>query len=129
MARITVEDCIALVPNRFELVVLATKRGKDIASGSPIHVARDNDKNAVIALREIAANKIDIEVIRKSFEQSFDKNHIAFIEEDHKKDDAFGDDLILGEDSLEEFITYPAEDNLGDDSGFSFADEDLEVDD
>lgn len=129
MARITVEDCTALVPNRFELVVLATKRGKDIASGAPIHVAKDNDKNAVIALREIAANKLDIDAIRQSFEQSFDKGHAALIEEDHKKDDTFGDDLILENELSKEFISYPTEDKLDDDSGFSFADEDLEVED
>jgi DNA-directed RNA polymerase subunit omega len=129
MARITVEDCTTLVPNRFELVVLATKRGKDIASGSPIYVSKDNDKNAVIALREIASGKLDIDALRKSFEQSFDKDHVALAEEDHKKDDTFGDDLILDSELSKEFISYPTEDKLDDDSGFTFADEDLEVDD
>ncbi len=129
MARITVEDCTTLVPNRFELVVLATRRGKDIASGAPIHVSQDNDKNAVIALREIASGKLDIDAIRNSFEQSFNKEHVALIEEDHKKDDAFGDDLISENELSKEFISYPLDDKLDDDSGFSFADEDVEVDD
>jgi DNA-directed RNA polymerase subunit omega len=53
MARVTVEDCIHFIPNRFELTLLATKRARDIASGAPITVDRENDKNAVVALREI----------------------------------------------------------------------------
>jgi DNA-directed RNA polymerase subunit omega len=58
MARVTVEDCIDKVPNRFELVLLAAHRARSLASGSLIRVDRENDKNAVVALREIAANTI-----------------------------------------------------------------------
>ena len=54
MARVTVEDCVDKVPNRFELVILAAHRAREIATGSPITVSRDNDKNPVVALREIA---------------------------------------------------------------------------
>ena len=54
MARVTVEDCVDKVPNRFELVALASHRAREIASGSPITVDRENDKNPVVALREIA---------------------------------------------------------------------------
>ncbi len=54
MARVTVEDCVVKVPNRFDLVLLASQRARDIASGSAETVDRDNDKNPVIALREIA---------------------------------------------------------------------------
>ncbi len=54
MARVTVEDCVEKVPNRFELVLLAGQRAKNIAAGDPITVPRDNDKNSVVALREIA---------------------------------------------------------------------------
>ncbi|MCC6735335.1 MAG: DNA-directed RNA polymerase subunit omega [Bauldia sp.] len=54
MARVTVEDCVDKVPNRFELVLLAGHRARMIASGSPVTVPRDNDKNPVVALREIA---------------------------------------------------------------------------
>lgn len=54
MARVTVEDCVDKVPNRFELVMLAAHRAREIASGSPATVDRDNDKNPVVALREIA---------------------------------------------------------------------------
>ncbi len=54
MARVTVEDCVDKVPNRFELVMLAAHRAREIATGSPLTVDRDNDKNPVVALREIA---------------------------------------------------------------------------
>ncbi|MEL6574025.1 MAG: DNA-directed RNA polymerase subunit omega [Pseudomonadota bacterium] len=54
MARVTVEDCVDKVPNRFELVMLAAHRAREIASGSAITVNRDNDKNPVVSLREIA---------------------------------------------------------------------------
>lgn len=58
MARITIEDCIDKVPNRFELVLLAAHRARSLASGTHITVDRENDKNAVVALREIAAKTI-----------------------------------------------------------------------
>jgi len=54
MARVTVEDCVDKVPNRFELVMLAAHRAREITAGSPLTVARDDDKNPVVALREIA---------------------------------------------------------------------------
>jgi DNA-directed RNA polymerase subunit omega len=58
MARVTVEDCIDKVDNRFDLVLMASHRARAITSGSPINVARDNDKNPVVALREIADSKL-----------------------------------------------------------------------
>ena len=54
MARVTVEDCVDKIPNRFDLVMLASHRAREISSGSAITVDRDNDKNPVVALREIA---------------------------------------------------------------------------
>lgn len=64
MARITVEDCIQRVPNRFELVMLAAQRARDISAGAPLTVDRDNDKNPVVALREIAESTIDLDHLR-----------------------------------------------------------------
>ncbi len=58
MARVTVEDCVEKVPNRFELVLLASQRAKNISAGEPITVSRDNDKNSVVALREIAEETV-----------------------------------------------------------------------
>jgi DNA-directed RNA polymerase subunit omega len=60
MARVTVEDCVIKVPNRFDLVMLASQRARDIASGAPETGARDNDKNPVIALREIADDTLKL---------------------------------------------------------------------
>ena len=59
MARVTVEDCIDKVPNRFELVLLSAHRARMISQGAPLTVERDNDKNPVVALREIADQTID----------------------------------------------------------------------
>lgn len=73
MARVTVEDCIDKIPNRYDLVMVSTQRAKDISSGSPIAVSRDNDKNPVIALREIAEEKIDIEELQKSLVMGLQK--------------------------------------------------------
>ncbi len=59
MARVTVEDCVDKVPNRFELVLLASHRARSISQGAPLTVDRDNDKNPVVALREIADETVD----------------------------------------------------------------------
>ncbi|ADH88934.1 DNA-directed RNA polymerase, omega subunit [Ancylobacter novellus DSM 506] len=73
MARVTVEDCIDKVDNRFELVLLAGHRARTIASGSPITVDRDNDKNPVVALREIADETISPEDLREELIHSLQK--------------------------------------------------------
>jgi DNA-directed RNA polymerase subunit omega len=64
MARITVEDCVERVPSRFELVMLAAQRARDISAGAPLSMERDNDKNPVVALREIADETIDLDHLR-----------------------------------------------------------------
>jgi DNA-directed RNA polymerase subunit omega len=63
MARITVEDCLKVVPNRFELVLMASKRARQVARGADSLVDLDDDKPTVVALREIAANKITEQLI------------------------------------------------------------------
>ena len=65
MARVTVEDCVIKVPNRFELVLLAAQRAREITSGVPLSIDRDDDKNPVVALREIAAGSITPEMLRE----------------------------------------------------------------
>jgi DNA-directed RNA polymerase subunit omega len=74
MARVTVEDCVDKVPNRFELVLLAAHRARSIASGSHITVEPDNDKNPVIALREIADKTIPPQDLREGLIHSIQKN-------------------------------------------------------
>ena len=66
MARVTVEDCIDKIPNRYELLMVAAQRAKDIASGSMLTLPRDNDKNTVVALREIAENTVSVEELQRS---------------------------------------------------------------
>ncbi len=64
MARITVEDCVTRIPNRFELVMLAAQRARDVSAGAPLTVERDNDKNPVVALREIADGMVELDHLR-----------------------------------------------------------------
>ncbi|MEE8633116.1 MAG: DNA-directed RNA polymerase subunit omega [Methyloceanibacter sp.] len=73
MARVTVEDCVDKIPNRFELVLLASHRARSIAAGAQIGVQRDNDKNPVVALREIADKKIPVEDLKEDFIHSMQK--------------------------------------------------------
>lgn len=73
MARVTVEDCVEKVPNRFELVMLAAQRSRDISAGAEITVDRDNDKNPVVALREIAEETVDHEKLTDALVRSLQK--------------------------------------------------------
>ena len=66
MARVTVEDCIDKIPNRYELLMVAAQRAKDIAAGSMLTLPRDNDKNTVVALREIAEGTVSVEELQRS---------------------------------------------------------------
>lgn len=74
MARVTVEDCVLKVPNRFELVALAAQRARDISAGNPLTVDRDRDKNPVVALREIADGTINIDDLREALVHSLQKH-------------------------------------------------------
>lgn len=64
MARITVEDCVERVPSRFELVMLASQRARDMSAGAALTIDRDNDKNPVVALREIADDTVELDHLR-----------------------------------------------------------------
>ncbi len=73
MARVTVEDCVTKVSNRFDLVMCASQRARSIASGSELTVERDNDKNPVVALREIAEETIDTEELQENLVKGLQK--------------------------------------------------------
>ncbi len=77
MARVTVEDCVEKVPNRFELVMLSAQRAREILAGAPLTVEADNDKNPVIALREIADETVELDELRDSLVQS-QQRHVEF---------------------------------------------------
>ena len=73
MARVTVEDCVEKIPNRFELVLLAAQRARNISRGEELTIDRDNDKNPVIALREIAEDMIDLDRIEQDLVKSLSR--------------------------------------------------------
>jgi DNA-directed RNA polymerase subunit omega len=99
MARVTVEDCVDKVPNRFELVMLAAHRARALAAGSPLTIERDNDKNPVVALREIAEETLTADQLRESAIESFQRQ----IEVDEPEEDVMT--LLAGADA-------PAEDDM-----------------
>lgn len=90
MARVTVEDCVDKVPNRFELVMLAAHRARELAAGVPLTVSRDNDKNPVCALREIADETLTAEGLREAYIES----NQTQIEVDEPEDDQMH--LLMG---------------------------------
>lgn len=128
MARVTVEDCIEIIPNRFDLVITAAQRAKQIASGSPLTQDRDNDKDSVIALREIADETIDIELVSEDLIQSYQKQH-GFDRSDVIEDDVPA--LESAEDSFSGFGSGYLEPQPGESysGGMSFIEENVEVDD
>jgi len=95
MARVTVQDCIDKIPNRFDLVIAAAQRSREISNGMPIEVDRDNDKNPVVSLREIASEVVDPQTLEERFIRSMQKNII--------KEDKNSEDDISLED---EFAAY-----------------------
>lgn len=101
MARVTVEDCVGKVPNRFELVMLAAHRAREVSAGAAITVDRDNDKNPVVALREIADETQSADELR---ERLIESNQTQ-IEVDEPEEDAMA--LLMGAEP-----DKPAEDDL-----------------
>jgi DNA-directed RNA polymerase subunit omega len=108
MARVTVEDCVVKVPNRFELVLLAAQRAREITSGAPLTLDRDNDKNPVVALREIADTTIELDHLKDSVVRGMQK-HVEIDEPEEAPDleqalfgvaDPTGP--VIGEDEIDE---------------------------
>ncbi len=86
MARVTVEDCVLKVPNRFDLVLMASQRSRDISAGAPLTVERDNDKNPVIALREIAEETVSVDELSDALIQSMQR-HVEIDEPEEEPQD------------------------------------------
>jgi DNA-directed RNA polymerase subunit omega len=96
MARVTVEDCVLRVPNRFELVLIAAQRARDISSGGKLTVERDNDKNPVVALREIAEDTVVLDHLQNALIQNLQKHvEVDEPEEDDMEGFAAGADLAF----------------------------------
>ena len=105
MARVTVEDCVLKIPNRFELVMMAAQRARDVATGASLSIDRDNDKNPVVALREIADETIGLDELRNALI----KGHQKVVEPDEPEDDivelmageqAWAQQMSIGDDDL-----------------------------
>jgi len=79
MARVTVEDCVTKIPNRFELVAMASQRARDISAGAALTLDRDNDKNPVVALREIADETIPLDELEEALVKGL-QNHVEMDE-------------------------------------------------
>lgn len=91
MARVTVEDCVLQIPNRFELVMLAAHRARGLGSGAELTIERDRDKNPVVALREIAEQKLDLGGLEESLIKGLQKR----IEPDQPEEEVT--ELMAGE--------------------------------
>lgn len=126
MARVTVEDCIDKIPNRYELLMVATQRAKDISAGAPIMVSRDNDKNPVVALREIAEEKVNIEELQKSLVMGLQK----YVEVEEPEEEEM--EILAAEKELsgldEQFSGLLLDNELSDSMQVHGADDDLDLD-
>jgi DNA-directed RNA polymerase subunit omega len=111
MARLTVEDCVDRIPNRFELTLIAAQRARELSSGAAITVDRDNDKNPVIALREIAEDTIDLDGIRRKLIYGGEPQDD---DAEAETDGAFADEVGLSGDAIAAAAAALA--SLGDDS-------------
>ena len=106
MARVTVEDCIEKIPNRFDLVLAAAQRARHISTGNPLTIDRDNDKNPVVALREIADETIDPDKLRDDIVNGLQKlTNNEFVEDEENEileDNRLEDNYTIN-DELSEF--------------------------
>ena len=126
MARVTVEDCIEKIPNRFDLVLGAAQRARNISTGNPLTIDRDNDKNPVVALREIAEETIDPDFLRDEIIRSLQKLSNPEISEDD--DDEGVDEIQENQYSIEDELTdFKNTNDVNDkiENGFQDVDESL----
>jgi DNA-directed RNA polymerase subunit omega len=117
MARVTVEDCVIKIPNRFELVLLAAQRARDMASGAQPTLERDNDKNPVVALREIAAESVPLDLLQNTLIKGMQK-HVEIDEPEDDQDIEIGAQTAWPVDigpSLEVEVDEEVEDEEEDD--------------
>jgi len=124
MARVTVEDCIEKIPNRFDLVLGAAQRARNISTGNPLTIDRDNDKNPVVALREIAEETIDPDYLRDEIIKSLQKLSHPEISEEEEDFDEIRENQYSIEDELTDFRnTNDVNDKI--ENGFQDVDESL----
>jgi DNA-directed RNA polymerase subunit omega len=100
MARVTVEDCIVKIPNRFELVMIAAQRSRELSVGGELTVERDNDKNPVVALREIAEETVDLSELGTAVIEGLQKH----VDIDEPMDE--NEELLAVEDAISELSGF-----------------------
>ncbi len=113
MARITVEDCIDKLPSRFELVLVASNRARKLYSGETPTVERDNDKNTVIALREIAYETIPIEEMKTNLVEDFQTVSLSEEEEELKLENSDDEEISVLSSEEEKIYSEKEDQNLG----------------
>ena len=118
MARVTVEDCVTKIPNRFRLVMMAAQRSRELSVGGELTVERDNDKNPVVALREIADETISLEELETSLVQGLQKN----IDVDEPVDEA--EEMLVVEEALGNLAALEAAAEAAEASGLAAGFED-----
>ncbi len=129
MARVTVEDCIQIIPNRFDLVVTAAQRAKQISSGMPLTIDRDNDKDAVVSLREIADKTIDHKLVVEEMIANFQKK-VGFDPSDVIEEEQQTSYTLSARDIEESFTADSGfTEQQGANLGMSFVEENIEVED
>lgn len=123
MARVTVEDCVTKIPNRFELVLTAAQRAKAIGVGAELTLDRDNDKNSVVSLREIADETIPLEELKDNVIKSFQK--VTFMDDDDEEETI---DLMDGENDWSGLANFGSDDAETDSNmiGYSITDQETE---
>ncbi len=128
MARVTVEDCIDKIPNRFDLVLASAQRARNISTGNPLTIDRDNDKNPVVALREIALETIDPDFLRDEIVKGLQKlSNPAISENEEEFFEESTEDKYTIEDELTDFKNTPLSSDPNENlkTGFEDVDEDL----
>jgi DNA-directed RNA polymerase subunit omega len=98
MARVTVEDCVLKIPNRFDLVMVAAQRAREISAGAQLTIDRDNDKNPVVSLREIADGTVNLDELSNAVVTGLQKH----VENDEPEEEGQGFGVGAGEDLLAE---------------------------
>ena len=128
MARVTVEDCIDKIPNRFDLVLASAQRARNISSGNPLTIDRYNDKNPVVALREIALETIDPDFLRDEIVKGLQKLSNPVISENEEElFEESSEDKYTIEEELTDFKNTPMSNDPNETlkTGFQDVDEDL----
>ncbi len=114
MARVTVEDCVDKIPNRFQLVMMAAQRARDISAGAPITIERDDDKNPVVSLREIAEMSVSMEELSEELIKSLQ----TFVAMDEPEDEEM--DLL----AIQQDFRVDVKASLGSNNGDKFTGDD-----